>query len=31
MAPAHDPQPDDQRITMQAHALPVDGQWVIYW
>lgn len=21
----------DQRITMQAHALPVDGQWVIYW
>ena len=31
MAPAHDPQPDDQRITMQAHALPVDGTWVIYW
>ena len=31
MAPAHDPQPDDERITMQAHALPVDGRWVIYW
>ena len=31
MAPAHDPQPTDERITMQAHALPVDGQWVIYW
>ena len=25
MAPAHDPQPADERITMQAHALPVDG------
>ena len=31
MAPAHDPQPTDERITMQAHALPVDGRWVIYW
>jgi hypothetical protein len=31
MAPAHDPQPTDERITMQAHALPVDRQWVIYW
>ena len=31
MAPAHDPKPTDERITMQAHALPVDGQWVIYW
>lgn len=24
-------QPGDERITMQAHALPVDGQWVLYW
>jgi hypothetical protein len=31
MAPAHDPQPTDERITMQAHALPVDRRWVIYW
>jgi hypothetical protein len=23
--------PADERITMQAHALPVDGRWLIYW
>jgi hypothetical protein len=31
IAASKDLQPTDQRITMQAHALPVDGQWVIYW
>jgi hypothetical protein len=25
------PQPDDERITLQAHALPVDGRWIVYW
>ena len=24
-------EPGDERITMQAHALPVDGEWVLYW
>jgi hypothetical protein len=31
IAPTTDPRPDDERITMQAHALPVDGKWVVYW
>lgn len=31
IAATRDLQPRDERITMQAHALPVDGQWVIYW
>lgn len=31
IAPAPDPQPGDQRITLQAHALPVDGRWILYW
>jgi hypothetical protein len=26
-----DLQPGDERITMQAHAMPVDGRWIIYW
>lgn len=26
-----DERPDDERITIQAHALPVDGQWIVYW
>lgn len=24
-------QPGDQRITLQAHALRVDGEWLLYW
>jgi hypothetical protein len=30
---AHAPElnADEMRITLQAHALPVDGRWVIYW
>jgi hypothetical protein len=31
IAPLHDPQPNDRRITLQAHALPVDSRWIIYW
>ena len=31
IASTKDVQPGDQRITMQAHALPVDGRWLIYW
>lgn len=31
IAPTRDVQATDQRITMQAHALPVDGRWLIYW
>ena len=33
IAPFIDPVPDDERITLQAHALPVnDGErWVVYW
>ena len=31
IAPTRDVQPADQRITMQAHAIPVDGRWLIYW
>lgn len=31
IATTRDLQRSDQRITMQAHALPVDGQWLIYW
>lgn len=33
IAPFVDPLPEDERITMQAHALPVnDGdRWVVYW
>ena len=31
IAKTKDVQATDRRITMQAHALPVDGQWVIYW
>lgn len=31
IAKTRDVQATDRRITMQAHALPVDGQWVIYW
>jgi hypothetical protein len=28
---ASEPTPGDERITLQAHALPVDGRWIIYW
>ena len=31
IAPTPDPQPGDERITMQAHALRVDGDWIVYW
>ena len=31
IAPAPHPQPGDERITLQAHALPVDGTWMLYW
>lgn len=31
IAPTKDVQTTDRRITMQSHAAPVDGQWVIYW
>jgi hypothetical protein len=31
IAPTPDPQPHDQRITMQAHTLRVDGEWILYW
>lgn len=31
IAKTRDVQATDRRITMQAHALPVDGRWVIYW
>ena len=31
IAPVEDPRPGDERITMQAHTLRVDGKWVIYW
>jgi hypothetical protein len=26
-----DRRPGDERITMQAHVLRVDGEWVMYW
>ncbi len=31
IAPATSMTDDDQRITLQAHALPVDGKWLLYW
>ena len=31
IAPAKQMIDDDQRITLQAHALPVDGTWLMYW
>ena len=33
IAPFVDPLPDDERLTLQAHALPVnDGErWIVYW
>jgi hypothetical protein len=31
IAPTADPQPDDQRITMQAHTLRVGKDWILYW
>jgi hypothetical protein len=31
IAPTPDPQPGDERITMQAHARRVDGEWILYW
>ncbi len=31
IAPSADLQPGDERITLQAHALPVDGRWIVYW
>jgi hypothetical protein len=31
IGPAPHLQPGDERITLQAHALPVDGKWTLYW
>jgi hypothetical protein len=31
IAPTTDPQPGDQRITLQAHTLRVDDEWILYW
>ncbi len=33
IAPYEDPRPDDERLTLQGHALPLDGgeRWVLYW
>jgi hypothetical protein len=31
IAPSPDLQPGDERITLQAHAMPVDGRWLVYW
>jgi hypothetical protein len=31
IGPAPHLQPGDERITLQAHALPVDGKWMLYW
>lgn len=31
IGPAPDLRPGDERITLQAHAVPVDGRWIIYW
>lgn len=31
IASTKDVRADDRRITMQAHALPVDGHWLVYW
>jgi hypothetical protein len=31
IAPAREAEPEDMRVTMQAHALRVDGRWMVYW
>ena len=31
IAGTKDGRPGDARITLQAHALRVDGEWVMYW
>jgi hypothetical protein len=33
IGPFVDPQPDDERLTLQAHALPVNEgeRWIVYW
>ena len=31
IAAAPDATPDDRRITLQAHAIRVDGRWLVYW
>ena len=31
IAPTPAPRPGDQRITLQAHTLRVDGEWLLYW
>lgn len=33
IAPFTDPRPGDERLTLQAHALPVDSgdRWIVYW
>jgi hypothetical protein len=31
IAPTREGHPGDERITLQAHALRVDGDWVMYW
>lgn len=31
IAPLEDQRPDDQRVTLQAHALPAGDRWVLYW
>jgi hypothetical protein len=30
-APAHEVRGDDERITLQGHALNCDGSWRLYW
>ena len=31
IAPTPAPRPGDQRLTLQAHGLRVDGRWLLYW
>jgi hypothetical protein len=31
IAPMRDMLPDDERITLQAHAMPTDEGWLLYW
>jgi hypothetical protein len=31
IAPMKDMAPDDERITLQGHALPAGGRWTLYW
>ena len=31
IAPIKQLQPDDERLTLQAHAVWADGRWLVYW